>query len=128
EIRHLPSVNGGRLLDVGCGSGDYLVRMRALGWDVAGLEPDHAAASQARRRDLAVEVGTAETADFPAESFDAITLSHVIEHLHDPHVALERCARWLKPHGVLWLATPDLDSAGQRRYGRDWLALDPPRH
>jgi 2-polyprenyl-3-methyl-5-hydroxy-6-metoxy-1,4-benzoquinol methylase len=60
--------------------------------------------------------------------FDAITLSHVIEHVHDPVDTLIRCHRMLKPGGYLWLETPNADSVGYELYGRYWRGLEPPRH
>jgi SAM-dependent methyltransferase len=130
EVRHLPATSGGRLLDVGCGSGAFLVQMAKLGWRTAGIDPDPAAVASAREAGLKVTQGT--LADLaPGEhagAFDAITLSHVIEHLPDPSGDLRRIHTLLRPHGLVWIATPNLQSLGLRRFGRDWLGLDPPRH
>ena len=118
----------GRLLDVGCGNGRLLAAMRWAGWLVEGVEPDERAAAHARSLGLTVHSGTLEDAGFPASSFDAITMTHVLEHLPDPVEALQRCRELLRPGGRLWLATPNLASPGHRRYGAGWLGLDPPRH
>jgi 2-polyprenyl-3-methyl-5-hydroxy-6-metoxy-1,4-benzoquinol methylase len=128
-VRGLPKPPGRpRLLDVGFGDASFLRFMDAAGWDAAGLEVDQAAVSAARSAGLQVAVGTLEDALYEPESFDAITLSHVIEHLHDPVGSLQACFRLLRGNGVLWLATPNLDSPGHRRFGRHWFGLDPPRH
>jgi SAM-dependent methyltransferase len=130
EIRHLPAVPGGRLLDVGCGSGAFLVQMAALEWRAEGIDPDPAAVAGAREAGLSVTQGTLADLDLSehAGAFDAVTLSHVIEHLHDPAENLGRINVLLKPGGLLWIATPNLEALGLRRFGRDWLGLDPPRH
>jgi SAM-dependent methyltransferase len=130
EIRHLPASPGGRLLDVGCGDGAFIAQMSALGWDAEGIEPDPAAAATARATGLRVTEGFLRDLDDDAHAaaFDAITLSHVIEHMHDPAQELAHAHRLLKPGGRLWIATPNLESLGYRRFGRDWLGLDPPRH
>lgn len=128
-VRHLPLAGpGARLLDVGCGNGGFLHAMRRAGWEVAGLEPDARAASAAAALGIPVTLGLLEADSFPEASFDAVTLSHVIEHLHDPPTILNRCFRVLRPGGALWIATPNLDSLGHDRFGADWFALDPPRH
>lgn len=125
-------VRGGRrgaLLDVGCGSGQFLHDMQALGWTPTGIEPDSQAAGVARQQyGLEVVEGTVETADLPPDRFDAVTLSHVIEHVLDPVAALVRCRGWMKPDGVLVLRTPNLRSRGHAKFGKDWMHLDPPRH
>jgi SAM-dependent methyltransferase len=130
EIRHLPALPGGRLLDVGCGSGDFLAQMSALGWRTEGVDPDPAAVAGARAAGLDVTEGTlAELDDAEhAGAFDAITLSHVIEHLHEPAAELRRIRRLLRPGGLLWIATPNLEGLGHRRFRTAWLGLDPPRH
>jgi len=116
------------LLDVGCGSGQFLLGMRERGWHVVGVEPDPVAAAAARRNDLDVHDGLLVDAEFEDDSFDAIVLSHVIEHVHDPIALLQECGRILRPGGVLVMMTPNLNSVGHRRFGADWRGLEPPRH
>jgi SAM-dependent methyltransferase len=130
EVRHLPALPAGRLLDVGCGSGAFLAQMAALGWRTEGVDPDPAAVAEAREAGVTATQGTLADLD-PAEyksAFDAITLSHVIEHMHDPAGDMRRANLLLRPGGLLWIATPNLEALGLRRFGRDWLGLDPPRH
>ncbi len=127
--RHLsPPHSGQTLLDVGCGSGEFLTQARQLGWTTTGVEFDPQAAEVARRDGNEVFVGTLEQAEFRNEQFDVITLSHVIEHLPHPNVTLSECNRIMKPGGVLWVATPNASSSGSRKYGRYWRGLEPPRH
>ena len=130
EIRHLPALEGGRLLDVGSGSGDFVAQMAALGWRSEGVDPDPAAVARARAAGLDVTQGRLTDLDDAehAGAFDAITLSHVIEHLHEPATELERVWRLLRPGGLLWIATPNLEGLGHRRFRTAWLGLDPPRH
>jgi SAM-dependent methyltransferase len=130
EIRHLPATPGGRLLDVGCGNGAFVARMTGLGWRAEGIDPDADGVAAARAAGLDVTEGMLEAIDDAehAAAYDAITLSHVIEHVHDPLADLQRARRLLRPGGVLWIATPNLESLGHRRFRRDWLGLDPPRH
>jgi SAM-dependent methyltransferase len=129
RMRHLPGPGRGRaLLDVGCGDGAFLHLARACGWVVQGLEPDPVAAAAARQRGLSVHCGGLDTLAGQTSCVDLITLSHVIEHLHDPATALADCRRLLKPGGTLWLSTPNLDAAGHQRFGRHWRGLEAPRH
>jgi SAM-dependent methyltransferase len=129
RIRHLPRPPGApRLLDIGCGDGGFLVEMRRGGWAVEGIDVDPVAARLARDRGLDVREGMFPGLELESARFDAVTLSHVLEHLHDPVAALREIDRILKPGGTLYIATPNLRSSGHRRFGRDWLHLDPPRH
>lgn len=130
EFRHLAKApTGGRLLDVGCGNGAFLERAEQLGWDAVGLEPDRKAFSVAQGRDLQVQCGGFEILDRePAEQYDVITLSHVIEHVHDPKRLLGSAHRLLRPGGRVWLETPNLNSLGHRKFGRSWRGLEVPRH
>jgi SAM-dependent methyltransferase len=130
SVRHLPATPGGRLLDVGSGSGSFVAQMARLGWQAEGLEPDPQAVAVARNAGLTIAAGSVDDLEprAAADGFDAVTLSHVIEHLHDPESALHRIWSVLRPGGTLWVATPNLRSLGHRRFGRDWLALDAPRH
>jgi SAM-dependent methyltransferase len=129
-IRHLgrPARETPRVLDLGCGNGAFLLEMRRLGWAGFGLEPDESAVEAARRAGLDVRQGVLTEAIFPPEHFDAVTMNHVIEHVHDPASVLRTCLRILRPGGTLWIATPNLVSLGHRWYGTDWRGLEPPRH
>jgi 2-polyprenyl-3-methyl-5-hydroxy-6-metoxy-1,4-benzoquinol methylase len=117
-----------RVLDVGCGNGEFLLEMRAAGWSAQGLETDARAVARAREHGLDVRHGALGDGVYPARSFDAVTLSHVLEHLHDPVGTLRTCREILRDDGVLWIATPNLASDGHARYGRAWRGLEPPRH
>lgn len=128
EIRFLRAVSQGRLLDVGCGSGEWLVTMRELGWQVKGVDFDENATSIAQEKGLEVYAGSLEQQNFPANSFDAVTLNHVIEHVPDPVLTLKECHRILKPGGKLVLCTPNGSSLGRRMFKQQWRGLEPPRH
>ncbi|MDB5813317.1 MAG: putative SAM-dependent methyltransferase [Rhodocyclales bacterium] len=119
---------GGTLLEIGCGNGARLALLDRLGWQVTGIEPDPAAAEAAQRHGLKVINDTLQTAALETETFDAIIMSHVIEHIDAPNALLQECRRLLKPNGQLVILTPNTDSLGHRWFGRDWLHLDPPRH
>jgi SAM-dependent methyltransferase len=119
----------GRLLDVGCGNGAFIAGMANLGWDVAGVEPDRAAVEAAKRRfGLEVMWSSFEEAQFPSDSFDVITMSHVIEHVPDPVRFLREAKRVLKPRGRVVVVTPNTLSFGRRLFRGSWLGWDPPRH
>jgi 2-polyprenyl-3-methyl-5-hydroxy-6-metoxy-1,4-benzoquinol methylase len=126
----LNGAKGGKLLDLGCGNGRFLALMRDAGWEVRGVEPDPAAAAKIAQQQFGIPVivGTLEDAGFPGESFDAITLSHVVEHVHDPIALLSECRRVLKPEGRAVIVTPNLRSLGHQKFGSSWRGLEPPRH
>jgi len=127
--RHLPRPSGpARLLDVGCGDGAFLTVARECGWLASGVEPDPVAAGMARRAGFEVHAGSVETLAGQSGTFDAITLSHVIEHVHEPVRTLRTCLELLRPGGWIWIETPNLDSEGHRIYGGHWRGLEPPRH
>lgn len=129
EMRHLrPAQPGATLLDVGCGNGAFLDSAIEMGWNAEGVDFDPQAVEVARQRGLNVRHGGIEVLINRSEYYDVITLSHVIEHVHDPLRMLKSCLRLLKPKGRLWLETPNLDSAGHSFYGENLRDLDPPRH
>lgn len=117
------------VLDVGCGNGESMVMMKALGYArVQGTECDAKAAASARSLGFEVGIGHAEALPFADASFDVLYLRHVIEHVRDPRLALRECARVLKPHGYLSLVTPNAASTLHRRFGMAWRGLEAPRH
>jgi SAM-dependent methyltransferase len=128
-VMFLKSDKGGKLLDVGCGNGQFLHRMKSLAWQVSGVEPVEAGVKAAKERyGIDVFNGTLEQAQFPSESFDVITLSHVIEHVPDPLALLRECSRLLRPCGKVIITTPNSESLGRMIFKRAWREWDPPRH
>lgn len=129
SVMWLNGLRPGKLLDVGCGNGHFLATMRGLGWEVAGVEPDKQAAKVARERfGLSVHEGLLEEGSFPDDTFDAITMHHVVEHLPDPINTLRECGRILKKSGRLVVAVPNIESLGHRLYREAWRGLEVPRH
>jgi 2-polyprenyl-3-methyl-5-hydroxy-6-metoxy-1,4-benzoquinol methylase len=129
ELRYLPrSSEGRRALDIGCGEGGFLEWATAAGWEALGIDPDPGAVESARRRGLDVRCGGVNVLSGEQASFDVVTLNHVIEHVHDPGLLLYRVRELLKPGGMLWIDTPNVDSTGHRLFGPSWIGLDPPRH
>lgn len=120
----------GRLLDIGCASGQFLNQMRSWGnWDLAGLELSPTAAQEARERyNLAVTTGRFQEIDFEDNYFDVVTLWDVVEHLHNPVNDLCRVAQILKPDGVVVLRIPTIDSLGAKLFGQYWIGYELPRH
>ncbi len=124
-LRKLPK---GRLLDVGCGAGLTLELAQNSGWLAEGVDVDEAAVENARNKGLNADSGKLDQLKFPAESFDAVVLNHVIEHVYDPSAMLRECWRILRHNGCLLVNTPNSKSLGHEWFGKDWVALDPPRH
>lgn len=128
NVMYLPFIRGGRLLEVGCGSGAMLELMNRLGWDAEGIDFDSKAVTAARSRGLKVALGSLEQQTYANESFDAITTSHLIEHVPNPSALVEKMLELLKPGGRLVVVTPNTASMGSRIFGRTWRGLEPPRH
>ncbi len=119
----------GKLLDVGCSYGFFLEVARERGWQVEGVEPSPVASRYARK-DSGLEVfnGSLEAARFPAQSFDVVTIRHVLEHIPDAGATLDEAWRILKPGGLLLVAVPNLESLNYRLNGQHWWWIDPPTH
>jgi 2-polyprenyl-3-methyl-5-hydroxy-6-metoxy-1,4-benzoquinol methylase len=122
-----PRANG-RLLDVGCGSGDLLQKMQELGWRAEGVDFDAAAVENARGRGLSVNLGTLEDQNYPDNHFDSVTMGNLIEHVHKPRELLCESRRILKPGGRLVVLTPNINSLGHRIFKDSWRGLESPRH
>lgn len=125
---YLPMRARGRLLDVGCGRGETMKELAALGWDVQGIDTDPKAVDVARDRGLRAHHGTIWSGDLTPGSFDVLWMSHVLEHVHRPIDVLGRCHELLAPGGALVAVTPNSESWGCRTFGGAWRGLEPPRH
>ena len=118
----------GRLLDVGCAAGFFLVEARRY-FEPHGVEISEFSSRVARERfGLDVFTGTLQDARFAANSFDVITMWDVVEHLSDPKAVLTEASRVLRPGGSLVLTTGDVGSRYARRAGSNWHLLEPPWH
>jgi SAM-dependent methyltransferase len=125
---NIPPHGNRRLLDFGCGGGDFLKRMQTQGWQVAGLDPAEAAVERARDLSLDAQVGTLPTLRRTDGSFDAITMWQSLEHTHQPLAALQDAHRLLDANGRLYVTVPNFAGFGSRWFGGAWYGLDVPRH
>jgi len=121
----------GRLLDVGCATGDFLLTFDPEAWSLYGLEYSDFAARSAQARTTA-DIVCGELTDvinrLPLGSFDAITLWDVIEHVRNPRLYLECCKALLGSGGLLFLTTGEFDSLAAKVMGRRWHLMIPPKH
>src|SRR5258708_27937802 len=132
DKRHLifsgTGVKQGKVVDSGAGTGAFAAHMQQNGWEVTGLEPDEAARQRAvdlyRVQLLPIE----NLYSLPADSYDAITLWHVLEHVHDLHAYLQQLAKLIKRGGRIFIAVPNYTSYDATVYQGAWAAYDVPRH
>jgi 2-polyprenyl-3-methyl-5-hydroxy-6-metoxy-1,4-benzoquinol methylase len=117
------------VVDVGCGSGTILGLLKKRGFRPVGVDFSEEAARVAETQNgVRVFVGSLEQAGFSGESFDIVTLFHVMEHVANPRAVLAEVARILKPDGAVILQVPNIDSWQFRAFGAKWYGLDIPRH
>jgi SAM-dependent methyltransferase len=118
-----------RILDIGCGNGGLLRALQKMGHYVEGTEwTAESAARVPAQFGIPVHVGDLVDIDLPAESYDAVILWHVFEHLARPAETLEKVHRLLKKRGRVFIALPNHESWQAQRFGPNWFHLDPPRH
>jgi SAM-dependent methyltransferase len=115
----------GRVLDFGCGAGDFLVQANARGWECCGVELSQRAIAAAEERGLEVRRSIAE---FPDASFNYVRANHSLEHVLDPPAVLREMYRVLKPGGTLFVGVPTRDGLAARIFGRHWWYLGAPVH
>jgi 2-polyprenyl-3-methyl-5-hydroxy-6-metoxy-1,4-benzoquinol methylase len=118
-------VRPGRLLDIGCWTGSFLVAATARGWEAEGIEPSRWACDRAEVRGASVRHGTLDDVDVDAGAYRTVVACDVLEHLLDPGAALDRIAAALEPGGVLFATVPDAGSPLARAMGRRWWAVLP---
>ena len=118
----------GELLDIGCGVGDFLHQAEQKGWECTGTEPSEDAVAIARKRIKAQIVPPMDLEKLPDESFDVITMWHVLEHVSDLQWQVNQLNRLLKKGGRLVIALPNFKSYDAQYYQDKWAAYDVPRH
>lgn len=115
----------GKLLDIGAGTGDFLVVAKNDGWHTIGIEPS------AKAKTIALNKGVNfvdNLSDLEDHSFDVITMWHVLEHVPNLDEYLSELKRLLKPSGTILIAVPNFKSFDAEYYGKFWAAYDVPRH
>jgi 2-polyprenyl-3-methyl-5-hydroxy-6-metoxy-1,4-benzoquinol methylase len=119
---------GSGILDVGCGTGEFLDALKT-DYQTMGIEPEPNAAKWARERlGLTVYTGGWEALPTGETNFDLITMWHVLEHIPDPLATLRAVAERLTPAGKLLIALPNIAALDAAIYRSEWVALDAPRH
>ena len=125
----IPPGPPGDLLDVGCGSGAFLLALEDAGWRCSGIEIDVGAVEAARAAGLdRVRQGDLLEAGYPDASFDVVRFWHSLEHLRSPRAALTEARRILRPGGTLVVGVPNFSSLLSRVFRSRWFFLDVPRH
>jgi len=120
---------GGRVLDIGCGGGDFLKKLSDMGFEAFGTELEGRAARRSLQvYGIKVKTGPLCETDFDKDFFDAVCMWHVFEHLTEPKQTMEIVSEILKPSGCLFLSMPNIESIQSRLFAGNWLHLDPPRH
>jgi len=118
----------GTLLDVGSGTGSFVNEMKQHGWKTTGLEPDDGAREVAKQQYRIALEDTSAFYQLKRDSFDAITLWHVLEHVHDLSAYMQQLKNVLNEKGKLFIAVPNYTSVDASAYKEYWAAYDVPRH
>ena len=130
RVHRLVDGKPARVCDLGCGAGELLQGLRALGHEVLGVDPNPTAIATGQRTGIRVLPGTAEDlpADCPRDAFDVVVMSHSLEHCRDPLRALRHARSLLRPGGRLLCDVPNHASAGFACSGPSWFHTDAGRH
>ena len=118
----------GNVLDIGCGTGEFLNVCKQAQWDVIGIEPSTDARQMAINNYSLNVLKEAEIKNLPSESFDVITMWHVLEHVPKLNERIEDLKRLIKPTGIIIIAVPNCNSLDAKIYKENWAAYDVPRH
>ena len=127
-IQYFTGKQKGTLLDYGCGTGAFLQEMKLSDWKINGVEPDPGARAKAEESTgVSIMVPDGLTS-LQTNSCDAITMWHVLEHVHDLEWTIQELKRLLKEDGKLFIAVPNNNAFDAKHYGAYWAAYDVPRH
>lgn len=118
----------GKLLDIGCGTGNFLAYMNNDGWEILGVEPDDTTRNEANQICNGKVYAEEKLNELEKQQFDVITMWHVLEHVYDLETRVKQLKSLLKPNGVLLIAVPNCSSYDAQHYGKYWGAYDVPRH
>lgn len=123
-INNCSSIKG-NLLDIGAGTGDFLLTAKQNGWNTIGVEPSEKAKGIAIGKGIQFSDSTEE---LESNSFDVITMWHVLEHVPNLEIQIKELKRLVKPNGTIIIAVPNFKSYDANYYGKFWAAFDVPIH
>ena len=115
----------GKILDIGAGVGDFLSVAKKDGWEIIGVEPSEKAKAIAKNKGVTF---VESINDLENNSFDVITMWHVLEHVPDLENQIKELKRLIKPSGTIFIAVPNFNSFDAKYYGSFWAAYDVPIH
>jgi 2-polyprenyl-3-methyl-5-hydroxy-6-metoxy-1,4-benzoquinol methylase len=118
----------GKIVDIGCGTGAFLNTMKLAGWESTGLEPDDNARNKAAELYRITALASDELFSLPANTYDAITMWHVLEHVHQLQEYIAQLKNIITDKGKIFIAVPNYTSYDAMFYGEHWAAFDVPRH
>ena len=118
----------GEILDIGCGTGAFLNTMKTAGWGITGLEPDDTARNKAAELYNIDPQSPEKLFTLKPASYHAITMWHVLEHVHELHAYIKQLAHLITPQGKIFIAVPNYTSKDAFIYKENWAAYDVPRH
>ncbi len=118
----------GKILDIGCGTGEFLNFFKAHGWETMGIEPNKTARNSAIEKYGLTVQPEKEIDELVKSEFEIITMWHVLEHVPDLNLRIQQLKHLIKEKGILIIAVPNIESKDANIYGKYWAALDVPRH
>lgn len=127
-VIHETGLKKGAMLDIGSGTGAFLHTMKKAGWSITGLEPDEQARAKAAANYNLETFPASELFNLPEGTFDAISMWHVLEHVHQLHEYVAQLKKLLAPGGKIFIAVPNYTSFDAGSYRENWAAYDVPRH
>jgi SAM-dependent methyltransferase len=116
------------LLDIGCGTGEFLNACKESGWNITGIEPSEIARKNAEQKYNITPLPQEKIFEINEKKFNVITLWHVLEHVHQLDKTMEQIVKILADCGTLIIAVPNCNSFDAKKYGAYWAAWDLPRH
>lgn len=118
----------GRILDIGCGRGVELEKLKEFGWKVHGTEYFNVSKTELEKKGIKIFLGDIWEAKYPDRYFDVVTMWHSMEHITNPKRVIQESKRILKENGMLKIAVPNFESLERVLFGKNWFHLDVPRH
>ena len=127
-VKNETNTNAGNILDIGCGTGAFLNLMKNKGWQITGLEPDATARQNVEKLYQVAPMPITNFFTLANGSYDAITMWHVLEHVHQLHEYIDKIKSLLTENGKAFIAVPNYTSYDAQYYKEYWAAYDVPRH